>query len=285
VILINKKLGSLFDGSGTCPLAATICGVEPVWASEIERFPIEVTSKRFPKMKHLGDITKINGAEIEPADIITFGSPCTNLSVAGKQNGFNITFECFGEDNKLDESHFTETIRAMDKTKYLYEMECPICGKHLTRTNESALFFNAIRIIEEMRKATNNEYPRYIMWENVPGSFSSNKGIDFKQVLEEITETEIPMPEGGKWATAGMVELPDRQLAWRVLDAQYWGVPQRRKRIFLVADFRGRSAGEVLFKPESLLGNIAEGREKRERIATDSEGFAGKSSEDYLSGR
>jgi len=118
-----------------------------------------------------------------------------------------------------------------------------------------------------MREATNNEYPRWAIWENVPGAFSSNKGYDFRTVLEEINESEIPMPENGKWATAGMVELFGRQTAWRVLDAQFWGVPQRRKRIFLVTDFRGTSAVEILFKPESLFGDFAESREAREGIA------------------
>jgi site-specific DNA-cytosine methylase len=109
------------------------------------------------------------------------------------------------------------------------------------------------------------------MWENVPGAFSSNRGFDFRTVLEEISETEIPMPDSGKWAIAGLVELSDRQIAWRVLDAQYWGVPQRRKRIFLVTDFRGCRAGEILFKPEGLQGDLTQGRETREGITADSE--------------
>ena len=234
------KLGSLFDGSGTCPLAATLCGITPVWASEIERFPLQVTTKRFPNMKHLGDITKINGAEIEPVDIITFGSPCQDLSVAGRRAGLD------GE--------------------------------------RSNLFMEAIRIIKEMREATNNEYPRYIMWENVPGAFSSNKGFDFRKVLEEIAETNIPMPEGGKWAKSGMVELSDRQLAWRVLDAQYWGVPQRRKRIFLVADFRGQRAAEILFKSDSLRGNPPQSDETWQGASGNSERSTYNTGTDYLTG-
>lgn len=117
-----------------------------------------------------------------------------------------------------------------------------------------------------------------ILTENVPEAFSSNKGSDFRTVLEEIAEAKIPMPEGGKWATAGMVELSDRQVAWRVLDAQYWGVPQRRKRIFLVCDFGGKRAGEVLFKSESLLRNIEESKEERERTTTDTKRSSGKAS-------
>ena len=136
-------------------------GIEPVWASEIEKFPIEVTKMRFPNMKHLGDITQINGAEIEPVDIITFGSPCQDLSVAGKRDGLE--------------------------------------GKR------SNLFYQAVRIIREMREATNGVYPRIAVWEDVPGAFSSNGGQDFRAVIKEIAESEIPMPKSGRWATAGMV--------------------------------------------------------------------------------
>ncbi len=249
----NIKLGSLFDGIGGFPLAATLHGITPVWASEIEKFPIEVTKIRFPNMKHLGDITQINGAEIEPVDIISAGSPCQDLSVAGKREGLK------GE--------------------------------------RSGLFMEFIRIVREMRNATANEYPRFVIWENVPGAFSSNGGQDFRSVLEEIMETEIPMPQSGKWvkskkgkpippnapteirdgttwywrihwAKAGMVRGNGCSLAWRVLDAQYWGVPQRRKRIFLVADFAGQSAPEILFECEGVPGDIAESREKGQETST-----------------
>jgi len=221
---LNKlKLGSLFDGIGGFPLSAQRHGIEPVWASEIEPFPIKVTQHHFPNMKHLGDITQINGAEIEPVDIITFGSPCQDLSVAGKREGLQ------GE--------------------------------------RSGLFMDAVRIIREMRRASGGEYPRFIVWENVPGAFSSNKGEDFRTVLSEIAEAEIPMPTSGKWAEAGMVRTERIDIAWRTLDAQYWGVPQRRKRIFLVADFTGQCAAEILFKPEGLRGNIAESREAGEEAA------------------
>ena len=185
---------------------------------------------------------KIDGATIDPVDIITFGSPCQDLSVAGKRAGL------------LDGSR-------------------------------SNLFMEAIRIIREMRDATNNEYPRYIMWENVPGAFSSNKGNDFRVVLEEITQTEIPMPQGGKWTTAGMVELPECQVAWRVMDSQFWGVPQRRKRIFLIGDLRGFRAGEILFECKSLLGDSQQSCEEGEGIASDPQGGIRTSGTDYLSGR
>ena len=217
------KIGSLFDGIGGWPLAAEKVGFVPVWSSEIEVFPIEVTEKHFPQMKQLGDLTKINGAEVEPVDIITFGSPCQDLSIAGKRGGL--------------------------------------------KGARSGLFGEAIRIIREMQRATEGKYPRFAIWENVPGTFSSNKGLDFRTVLEEITEAKIPMPRSKRWATAGMVRSDKCEVAWRVLDAQYWGVPQRRKRIFLVADFGGRCAGEILFKPESVSRYFAEGCSERKSVA------------------
>lgn len=182
-----------------------------------------VSKHHFPHVRHYGDISRVNGAELEPVDIITFGSPCQDMSVAGKREGL------YGE--------------------------------------RSGLFMEAVRTIREMREATNGAYPRYAIWENVPGAFSSNKGHDFRAVLEEITEAEIPMPQSGKWATAGMVRGNGRSVAWRVLDAQYWGVPQRRRRIFLVADFRGQCAPEILFEPEGMCWNTSESRKARQEAA------------------
>ena len=211
---MNKlTLGSLFDGSGGFPLGGLISGITPVWASEIEPFPIRVTTKRLPFIKHYGDISCMDGSKIEPVDIITFGSPCQDLSIAGKRDGLD--------------------------------------GKR------SSLFYEAIRIVKEMRCATDGKKPRYIVWENVPGAFSSNKGEDFRCVLEGICHIEdetISIPKTDKWKQAGGIVGDHFSLAWRVLDAQYWGVPQRRKRIFLVADFAGGSAGEILFKSEGLSG-------------------------------
>ena len=226
---MSYKLGSLFDGSGGFPLAGALCGIEPVWASEVEPYPIAVTKSRFPNMKHLGDISKINGAEIEPVDIITFGSPCQDLSVAGKRAG--LKHEANGDEE----------------------------------TTRSGLFIEAVRIIKEMRKATNGEYPRYAIWENVPGAFSSNKGEDFRVVLEELIKVVEPMavmpevPQKG-WNYADCYTGDGWSLAYRVLDAQYWGVPQRRRRIYLVTDFRGECAKEILFEREGLRGYFTQGR-------------------------
>ena len=238
------KLGSLFDGSGGFPLAASMCGIEPVWASEVEPYPIAVTKSRFPNMKHLGSVTDVNGAEVEPVDIITFGSPCQDLSVAGKRAG--LKHEANGDNE----------------------------------TTRSGLFIEAVRIIKEMREATNGEYPTFALWENVPGAFSSNKGEDFRTVLEELIKIVEPkavmpaVPPSG-WAYADSYVGNGWSLAYRVFDAQYWGVPQRRRRIHLVVDFRGERAGEVLFEREGVRGYFATGGTPWQRAAGDAADCAG----------
>lgn len=229
-------LGSLFDGSGGFPLAGLLCGITPVWASEIEPFPIRVTTKRLPFMKHYGDISQMDGGRIEPVDIITFGSPCTDMSIAGKRSGLD--------------------------------------------GQQSVLFYQAIRIIKEMRCATNGKYPRYICWENVPGAFSSNKGEDFKAVLDAVIgviepDAQVPMPEKNLWPYADIYMGDGWSLAYRTLDAQYWGVPQRRKRIFLVADFAADSAGQILFESEGLSGYSAESFRSWQRTAGSAAACAG----------
>ena len=209
----NLTLGSLFDGSGGFPLGGLISGITPIWSSEIEPFPIRVTTKRLPQVKHYGDISKMNGAEIEPVDIITFGSPCQDMSIAGKRDGLG--------------------------------------------GSRSSLFYEAVRIIKEMRCKTNGQKPRFIVWENVPGAFSSNKGEDFRAVLEEvckIKDESVSVPKPNKWNRAGKIMGDGFSVAWRQFDAQFWGVPQRRKRIYLVADFAGWCAGKILFESEGLSG-------------------------------
>jgi len=209
-------LGSLFDGIGVFPLAASRVGIVPLWASEIEKAPISITKRHFPDMAHLGDITKLDGGKIPPVHIITFGSPCQNLSMMGERSG-------------------------------------------LTGEN-SSLFYQAIRIIREMRCATNGMFPIIAVWENVMGAFFSSNRLDFKAVLESFTNTEVPMPFSGSWSNAGMVRGGTVDVAWRLLDARYWGVPpppQRRKRIFIVADFGGQRAAEILFKPRKMFPNFA----------------------------
>ena len=173
-------LGSLFDGSGGFPLGGVLTGIEPVWASEIEPFAIRVTTKRLPFVKHYGDVSAIDGSKLEPVDIITFGSPCQDMSIAGKREGLD--------------------------------------------AKRSGLFYEAIRIIKEMREATDGKFPRYIVWENVPGAFSSNKGEDFHSVLCEIAGIkgcETSVPRHPKWEHAGLIMAEDFSIAWRLLDAQY----------------------------------------------------------------
>ena len=216
---------SLFDGSGGFPLAASMCGIRPVACSEVEPYPIAVTRSRFPNMKHLGSVTDVHGGQIEPVDIITFGSPCQDLSVAGKRAG--LKHEANGDEE----------------------------------TTRSGLFMEAVRIIKEMREATNGEYPTFAVWENVPGAFSSNKGEDFRTVLEELIKIVEPtavmpaVPKNG-WPYADSYCGDGWSLAYRVFDAQYWGVPQRRRRIYLVLDLRGERARQVSFEREGLRGNF-----------------------------
>lgn len=180
---MKYTLGSLFDGSGGFPLAGSLCGITPKWAAEIEPYPIAVTRSRFPDMKHLGDISKVSGYEIEPVDIITFGSPCQDLSIAGKRAGL-----------KHEANGYEETTR-------------------------SGLFMEAVRIIKEMRDATNGQYPRFALWENVPGAFSSNKGWDFHTVLAELIRIKEPhavmptVPAGG-WSYADIFSGSGWSLAY-----------------------------------------------------------------------
>ena len=205
-------LGSLFDGLGGWQIAACRAGIKPVWSSEIEKFPLKLTSIRFPNTKQIGDITKLSAAEIKPVGIITMGSPCQDLSVAGKREG--------------------------------------LAG------GRSGLFVTAINLVHSMRKLTNGRYPKYVVWENVTGAFSSNKGMDFKTVLEKITETSIPVPGHHKWAKSGMVRSRICTVVWRTLDAQYWGVPQRRRRIFLVADYTDGGVQKKFFLSQRCCQGI-----------------------------
>ena len=234
-------MGSLFDGIGGFPLAAIRNGITPVWASETEAFPIEVTKIRFPEMLHVGDITKLDGAQLPPVDVICGGSPCQDLSVAGQRAG--------------------------------------LAGAR------SGLFMEQTRIAKEMRKSDEQRNvpaylvrPRYLVWENVPGAFSSAEGEDFRAVIEEIVRIkysacDVPRPESGRWESAGAVLLGDEfSMAWRVMDAQFWGVAQRRRRIFLVADFGGTTAPEILFKQDGLFGDTQESGGPRQGAAAPAQG-------------
>ena len=214
----NLTLGSLFSGSGGFELGGLISGITPLWASEIEPFPIRVTTKRLPQVEHYGDVSTLDGAKLPPVDIITFGSPCQDMSIAGKREGLG--------------------------------------------GSRSNLFYQAVRIVKEMRCKTDGRYPRFVVWENVPGAFSSNKGKDFKAVLEEICKVKDPcvyVPGSAKWQNAGEILGDGYSVAWRVFDAQFWGVPQRRKRIYLVADFAGGCAGKILFESEGVSGYTPQG--------------------------
>lgn len=231
----KATLGSLFDGIGGFPKCwEDVHGAgTALWASEIEEFPIAVTKTRFPGMEHLGDITKLNGAELKPVHAVTGGSPCQDLSVAGKRKGLE--------------------------------------GKR------SGLFMEQIRVVKEMRESSEQSgadepvWPRYMVWENVPGALSCNGGRDFAAVLEEtirIADPEAPgidVPAKGWPNWGGYRDVDGRwSVAWRVHDAQFWGVPQRRRRISLVADFGGGTAHEILFERKSVSGDPEPGTEAGE---------------------
>lgn len=203
-------LGSLFDGIGVFPLAASRHGITPVWASEIIPDAISITKRHFPEMEHLGDITKLDGRKIPAVHVITFGSPCQNLSQIGNRTGLNGA--------------------------------------------KSSLFYQAIRIIEEMRDASGGLYPTVVVWENVIGAMQQNLKNDYLAVLRSFAGAEVSMPDSGHWADAGMVRGRRCDLAWRVLDAQYWSKPKlaHRERIFVVADFTGQRAAEILFNTRSM---------------------------------
>ena len=245
---MTLTLGSLFDGIGGFPLAAIRQGITPLWASEIESFPIQVTKHHFPETLHMGDITRLDGAKLPPVDIICGGSPCQDLSVAS----------------------------------------CTRAGLAGAR---SGLFLEQIRVTKEMRDADirrgrtgKSVRPRWLCWENVPGVFSSGfpKGEDFRFVLEQIAGiagNSIPFtrPHPWGWQPAGKLRVGAAfSLAWKVFDAQYWpGTPQRRRRVFLVADFRGKCAGQILFVPKSLRGYFESGGTPRQALTSFAASSAG----------
>ncbi len=219
-------------------------GLIPVWASEIEPFSIRVTKARFPEMLHVGDITRLSGEELPPVDIVCGGSPCQDLSSAN-----------FGRSGLQGE--------------------------------RSALFFEQIRVIKELRKHDKSKgreadaiRPRYMVWENVPGAFSSAGGKDFQTVLEETCRiadgnVSVPRPPGGVWKSAGAILGDQFSVAWRIYDAQYWGLAQRRRRIFLVADFGGHTAPKILFEQDRLFGDSAPSGEAWQGTAGNVEACAG----------
>lgn len=243
---VEVTVGSLFDGICGFPAVAQMAGGRTLWTSEIEPFPIAVAVSRFPDVIHYLDVSTLKGAEIPPVDVMTFGSPCQDMSVAGKQRGM-----------KHEELGDEETTR-------------------------SGLFFEAVRLIKEMREATNEEYPRIAVWENVPGAFSSNQGRDFLAVLQTLASiaelgVSIPEPKGLRWSAAGCIVGNGWSIAWRTYDAQYWGVPQRRRRIYLVADFGSERASEILFERYSVSGHSASRDEAGQETPADAVGRADRS--------
>lgn len=237
----DPTMASLFDGIGGFPLLwEQLSGVgNTLWASEIEEFPIAVTKKHFPYMQHLGDITKISGSNVPVVDCIIGGSPCQDLSVAGKRAGLA------GERSGL----FMEQIRIIKEMR-----------------------------ANDMARGRTGEFvrPRYGVWENVLGCLSSGqpKGGDFKAVLEEfckVADGSVVIPQPDKWTKSGAIVGNGFSVAWTVHSAENWCVPQRRARVSVVADFGGQSAPEILFERKSVSGNYKSGREEREDSAGDIE--------------
>ena len=231
-------LGSLFDGIGGFPLAGIKSGIHPVWASEIEPFPVRVTQKRLPDMKHYGDVSKLNGGDLEPVDIITFGSPCQDLSIAGKRNGLD------GARSGL----FREAIRIIT------EMRCKTNG----RSPRWAVWEN---VPGALSSANGHDFREVLE----------------SLIRIKDPKADVPMPDSGKWLPAGEILGDNYSLSWRILDASKgWGVAQRRKRIFAVLDLDGQCAGSVLFESEGLSGYTPPRCETRQGTARGAEEGAGE---------
>lgn len=195
----------LFAGIGGFSLGFENAGIDTLAHVEIDEKCKGVLRNHWGDHLIFSDVCEVGKHNLPYADIITFGSPCQDLSIAGKRKGF------------------------ADGTR-------------------SNLFFEAVRIIREIE-------PRYAVWENVPGALSSHDGRDFQSVIESLLDTDIPMPKSGRWASSGMVRTGQKEVAWRILDAQYFGVAQRRRRVFLIYCAGNGSPSSILFERECVRRN------------------------------
>lgn len=231
-------LGSLFDGIGGFPLVAEWCGIETLWTSDIEPSACRISKRHFPNAVQLGDVKNIDGSKIQPVDIIAFGFPCQDLSVAGKRAG--LKHEAHGDE----------------------------------QTTRSGLFYEAVRIIKEMRSATDGRNPTFAVFENVPGLFTADGGDAFREVIEQLCRIKEPnahIDGQEKWKHAGLILGDGYSFGFREFNAADWGVPQRRKRIYAVLDLAGHRAGQILFEREGLRRDIVKSEPPWERFAKCSE--------------
>lgn len=234
--------------------------------------------------------------------MLTLGSLFDGIGgwlLAAVRNGVKPVWSSEIEDfpMKVSHAHFPDVVQLGDVTKIDGSKVTPvdiICAgspcqdlsisgdREGLKGKRSGLFHEAIRVVREMRRGSHGGYPRFFVWENVPGAFSSNKGMDFRTVLEEITEAKIPMPKSGRWVRAGMVRSDKCEVTWRTLDAQYFGIPQHRERLFLVADFGGRSSSKILFERKSMSGDFETSKEEGASNSSDSVTGAGEHDKQFL---